>query len=284
MAFNSWPAWLSRISGRSVYNLALGGWGPIQYEYLLRNRALQLKPSVVILGLYFGNDIFDAYRVVYGLDFWRDLRIPEHVDLISPYVSVERPNRAGPFRRMRIWLSQNSVLYRLVVSAFGNILGPLDMRIRGVGGEISILDDEDLHTAFTPLMRLGAVDLERPEVREGLRLTLESLERVILLCEREKVKLVVLLIPTKESVFAERLVGRSEIANADSITALLEAEDNLRNQLREYLEERNVIVVDPRESLRRAAKHEPIYPSNEGGHPVSAGYRAIAETLAPWVR
>jgi hypothetical protein len=30
-AVDSWPSWLGRLSGRSVYNLSLGGYGPVDY-------------------------------------------------------------------------------------------------------------------------------------------------------------------------------------------------------------------------------------------------------------
>ena len=37
-ARESWPMILARLSGESVYNMGLGGYGPIQYLYLLQNR------------------------------------------------------------------------------------------------------------------------------------------------------------------------------------------------------------------------------------------------------
>src|SRR5262245_57043538 len=46
---DSWPYVLGRLSGRQVYNMALGGYGPNQYFYLLQTRALKLKPRVVVV-------------------------------------------------------------------------------------------------------------------------------------------------------------------------------------------------------------------------------------------
>src|SRR5919198_6291763 len=58
---SSWPAQLSELTGRQVYNAALAGYSPVQYYELLRRYALRLKPSVVVVGFYFGNDLPEAY-------------------------------------------------------------------------------------------------------------------------------------------------------------------------------------------------------------------------------
>ncbi|HER19672.1 MAG TPA: SGNH/GDSL hydrolase family protein, partial [Chromatiales bacterium] len=71
---DAWPAALSRRIDRSVYSLALGGYGPVQYLYLLEHRALALDPSLVIVGFYYGNDIRDAYNAAAYLDSWESLR------------------------------------------------------------------------------------------------------------------------------------------------------------------------------------------------------------------
>src|SRR5262245_55537941 len=52
----SWPYVVGTLTGRSVYNLALGGYGPNQYYYLLSTRAVKLRPRWVICGLYMGDD------------------------------------------------------------------------------------------------------------------------------------------------------------------------------------------------------------------------------------
>src|SRR5262245_48740245 len=60
-AANSWPAVLQRLTHKSVYNLALGGYGPVQYDYLLENKAILLNPATIVVGFYFGNDLRDAF-------------------------------------------------------------------------------------------------------------------------------------------------------------------------------------------------------------------------------
>src|SRR5262249_50916074 len=63
----SWPAVLGKISHLSVYSMALGGWGPLQYEVLAKD-AVAFRPRALIVGIYLGNDIFDGCNQVYGTD------------------------------------------------------------------------------------------------------------------------------------------------------------------------------------------------------------------------
>ena len=73
-AKDSWPSTLQRISKLSVYNLALGGYGPVQYFHLLTTYATKLKPKIIIVGFYFGNDLLETYRIVHNNKHWQYLR------------------------------------------------------------------------------------------------------------------------------------------------------------------------------------------------------------------
>jgi hypothetical protein len=65
---------LVRLTGKNVYNLAMGGYGPNQYYYLLQTKAFGLKLPTIICGLYMGDDFDNAYRITYGLNYWLSLR------------------------------------------------------------------------------------------------------------------------------------------------------------------------------------------------------------------
>jgi hypothetical protein len=72
----TWPFVLGALSSTTVYQTALGGFGPVQYA-VLGERALELDPRAVIVGLYLGNDVLDAYSLTYGSDAWTSLRDPD---------------------------------------------------------------------------------------------------------------------------------------------------------------------------------------------------------------
>ena len=63
----------AKINKQDVYNLSVGGYGPPQYYYLLKSKALKLNPSLIMAGFYFGNDVFDSYKFVYEIDYWKYL-------------------------------------------------------------------------------------------------------------------------------------------------------------------------------------------------------------------
>ena len=72
----SWPALLAEklpVKQPLVYNMASGGWGPVQYLYMAE-KALALRPRVLVVAFYTGNDAFDAIKVAYNLDAWKSLR------------------------------------------------------------------------------------------------------------------------------------------------------------------------------------------------------------------
>jgi hypothetical protein len=68
------PKVLERSTGKNVYNLVMGGYGPNQYYCLLQTKAFGLKPATIIGGLYMGDDFDNAYRITYGLKYWSSLR------------------------------------------------------------------------------------------------------------------------------------------------------------------------------------------------------------------
>ena len=56
---------------------------------MLAQEAVVLSPEVVVIGLYFGNDIWDAYMTVYGNETYeqfRDVRLVAELstDTIGP--------------------------------------------------------------------------------------------------------------------------------------------------------------------------------------------------------
>ena len=64
---------LSRLTGKNVYNLALGRYSPNQY-YSASDEGVRFETGNIIGGLYMGDDFDNAYRITYGLKYWSSLR------------------------------------------------------------------------------------------------------------------------------------------------------------------------------------------------------------------
>jgi len=284
----SWPAQLARATGLQVYNLGLGGYGPVQYHELLRTRARELKPRAVVVGFYYGNDVWDAYSTVYSLQHWAALRrpgwaaIPATADAIVP--------RGVALGSVRHWLARHSVLYRLATySAVGGVARELEVEARGptTGTRDITLPTAGARTRLTPAERLGVLDLRDSTIREGLRLSLDQLEAMAKEARADHVRLLVVLIPTKEWVYAPWL-GALDQPEDSTLRLLLEQESQVHRRVRSSLEEHGVDYVDLETPLRQAAAIQPIYPANADGHPTSVGYaviaRAAAKALCPEMR
>lgn len=276
-ASESWPSALGRLTGRSVYNVSLGGYGPAEYLYLMETEALPLRPKTIVAGFYLGNDLKDSFNAVYGIDLWKDLRKPEFES--SPG-SGEADEEDGFSRGMGDWLAAHSVLYRLVSSSFvGDSLRQARRMKRGE--QIVMIEDGEsgIKTGFTPDRRLKGLDLARPDLREGLRLSLEFFSRMNDLARENNIEFIVLIIPTKESVFARYIEGNKALPASDKIDYLIENERQADAEVKRYFDEHGIRYVDALPPLSRSAGAEQIYPNNFGGHENKNGYRIIAEAI-----
>jgi lysophospholipase L1-like esterase len=257
----SWPAWLSRLTARSVYSLALGGYGPAEYAYLLRTHAPHLQPRVAIVALYLGNDLLDAAR-------------PRSQSAVR---QKKDERLLGP---VRTWLSRHSLLYQITKHEIPGLAAAARHREATLAGDaLVLLESGAVETAFHPEIRLQALELARPRVREGMGRTLELLEELQGDCRRLEVDCLFVLIPTKESVYWEIARDVLPKAQRQRMQAVVRAESGAREELVDFLARHGMRFADALPALRAAADRTPLYPANQDGHPLRQGYRVIAEVV-----
>jgi hypothetical protein len=280
---DSWPYALGRLTGQSVYNLGMGGYGPNQFYYLLQTKALRLKPQVVVCDLYMGDAFDDAFRVTYELDHWAYLRRLPGVKL-----EFEMGDTQGPpptwNRRMRQWLSQHSVVYQILFHA--SFLGRLQ-------GDVQITDahksdplittlsvpDKNVLEAFHPKYYLTGLDQEKQSVREGMRITFELFKQMNELCHQNHVRFVVVVIPTKEMVFADYLEHRPNLPLSDELDELIANERVALGKTFQFFTDSNISYVDTLPALKASAQDAIYARSASDMHPNKSGYRVIAQAV-----
>ncbi len=270
VAEESWPARLRQLSGRSVYNLALGGYGPREYRYLVSEYALRLQPKLVLVGFYFGNDL-------------RSLLRPGQPP--KPEDSRPRYDDPRPLGELRTWLDSNSMLYQTLKSALPGLaerLRPGELQRTRPAGTLEIADPA-VGTLLTPELRFAVLDPQRESNRAGLREAEQMLLEIRDLCRASRVQLGVLLLPTKESVYAELARSRSSGSELAQIEALVQAEQEVKQQLQQVLARNGVAALDLLPSLRAALLERRLYLANHDGHPTGAGYRVIAAATNAWL-
>ncbi len=310
---NAWPQQLARRLDAAVYQMAFGGYGPGHYLAMIDD-ALALRPHTVIVAAYTGNDLAGAYDWVYNKG-----RDPElATDSAELQRALQRAeDERGPIDRgwcmtrdAKKGLRDRPILGWLRTNVEGRsklvaLYEQLEWRISGHAGDLDIdagpvdwkdtlatldgvprdvlypFDDGAVRTVFTPQARLGAQDLDDARIAEGLRVTLTALDRIAAKC-RDGARLLVLLMPTKELVFAERVrMHATQIPS--SFSRLIERETAIRAQLDTALRERGVETIDPLPAMRALLaaddrRREPVnpYPETWDGHPAAAGYTAVS--------
>lgn len=113
----AWPQQLATISGESVYNMGLGGYGPLQYLHLASGLAKEFKPRQLVVSFYFGNDLIDAFSATRNLPHWQSWRESQAEPTAASAPAAAPSAAVGPQRRgaaLRDWLSRKSVLYGLL--------------------------------------------------------------------------------------------------------------------------------------------------------------------------
>jgi hypothetical protein len=278
----SWPHVLGGLSGRQVYNMGMGGYGPNQYYYLFKTKALGLQPRMIVVGLYMGDDFENAYSISYGLDYWAYLR--ELPAKKADFNIWETPVAPTGNKRVRLWLSRHSVVYQLVVHAspLGRMQGEaqiLNASLHDDSATVLSVPEKHILEAFRPKGMLTRLDQQSPEVREGMRITFRLLKEMNDICQQNHIQFVVVAIPTKETVFAEYLEHNPKLALSDTIDKLLPNERMARAATFKFFNDSNISYVDPLPELRASVEHQ-LYARTAGDmHPDKNGYAVIARAV-----
>jgi hypothetical protein len=282
----NWPSVLSKRLNRNVYNLGLGGYGCVEYYSMLVQEAIKLRPKLAIVAVYLGNDILDAYDSVYYRDYWKSLRdstfVFKHdadntsrVNFLAPRNFVDHLTR---------FLVSRSMLYKLSVYAFTENIWQrfLIRQIPAKSRNEAYLKDENLGilTGFTPRLREQGLNLDDIRVQEGLRLTINRLNAIHDFCRDRNIKLLVVLIPTKEKVFESVISTHPEINFFPTFQKLFVFEDKVKQIIITNLKSKEIQYVDVFPQLRNAVTTQQIYPITRDGHPNKNGCRIIASRVA----
>jgi lysophospholipase L1-like esterase len=284
----SWPSQLAGLLSEPVYNMALGGYGPLEYVHLAKREARKLRPRTLLVGFYFGNDLVEACRAAQERPYWRDWQQAGSA-VVSCDIEDDQPGAESEpgrlFGGLRDWLSRHSVLYALVRSA---VLAPLAARGKNEAAPEVPADRQmpwtdpsavAVQSIFTPQRRLSVLDPRQPRVQQGLRITKRAFAAIKSEADEGGRRLLVVLIPTKERAYCRYLQDtRAQLPAAFS--ELCRAEDQIKAELLDFFTAASIEHVDATAAMEeRIRQHIRIYPQDADGHPQRAGYGAIARAV-----
>jgi hypothetical protein len=266
--------------------MGLGGYGPNQYLYLLNTKALSLKPRMIICGLSLTDDFDNAYQLTYGLDYWAYLRVLPGVKVDFDTWDTDYEPAPSWHKKMRMWLSQHSLIYQL---AFHTGLGDRlkgKVQIRNAAqlypgsATALVVPEKHIEEAFRPAGNLLRLDQDSQSVREGMRITFELLKEMNEICVKNNIQFVVVVIPTKEMAFSQFLEHNSKIPLSDVVDKLLVNERLALERTFKFLADSNIPYVDPLPALQKSIGEGLFAKSGGDMHPNKNGYRVIAEAVS----
>lgn len=299
----TWPRLVSNQSGLTVYNMALGGYGPGHYLLQLED-ALRQSPQLIIVAFYFGNDLYDAFSLSHRVLTIAELATSgtraaaQAVEAKKPLANdvnnlfnrgQKQVDQAPSIRR---WLSDNSKLYGLLRALryalggrnessllsknFDNAVAALTETDRLYS---SVVEADEWRTILTAPYRGRVLDDTDPRIRMGFEISQASLLAIKRRLKDTQVRLAVLLLPTKENVFWARVKRPDEQLGLASMVA---NENRLRAELIAILQNHDIQFLNLLEPLR-AAPHQPYF-EDADGHPNEVGHQVIADQVVRWLK
>jgi hypothetical protein len=284
---DSWPSVLARMTGLEVYNLGLGGYGPNQYYYLLKNKGLMLHPKWVVCGLYMGDDFENAFSITYGLDYWASLRKGRYDNVRADNWDPGPPVLGASVRN---WLSSQSMIYRLLFHGpvltmvkeaiqFKHVFARSDPFTTAL-----IADDQRIREAFRPIGISERLDQNSDPIREGMRITFHLLNEMDSMCRQEGCRFLVVIIPTKETVFGDYLEKNSQLHLHEALDRVITNERSARKALFEYLDRSGIAYLDTLSALKLSVGEQLYAHTTRDMHPNKNGYKIIGEAVAGYLR
>jgi lysophospholipase L1-like esterase len=270
----SWPTQLSGYSGLSVYNMGMGGYGPLQY-LALTPRALALHPKHLVVAVLLVNDLADVCLLVRRRPFWKTLGERNGFDLsycsANPSKSERTWVRVTPHRGVLLdWLAGTqpaSVMRRFYRRHFPGP-PPACVVVDGVNDTMISIAHMQAQT--------DQLDLANLEISRSLEITEKVLARIERDARRSGARMTVLLVPSKALVY-ESARRRFRGGACPHYETAIANEKAVRDRLRAFLDQTGLVWTDPLPTLQRALDEQAnVYPHDDDGHPLAEGYRAYA--------
>jgi tetratricopeptide (TPR) repeat protein len=239
----NWPSQLRmRLdeAKSALYTMTVGGWAAVEYLEVFP-KALRLKPRMVVVAFYTGNDPLESFRLAYAGERWKSLR-PD-----TALTEQDMPEVAFPPPESEWWTAEFA---------------------------------DGTSTTFTPRLRLGSNN-DHPAVGAGYAVMAEVARRMGTMADENNTNLVFTIIPTKELVYEKKVKLDRLQPPADYSALVQAERRNLEELARQLQAVPGALYVDVLDSLQEAAlTTSGMYPNNLNGHPLSHGYAVIAEALA----
>ena len=207
--------------------------------------AMSFSPKVVIVAYHSGNDPLDSLSMAYGNKIWKQFVSQPNLD------HADLPPGIFPPPEDTWW-------------------------------KVNFRDGTE--TVFTPQIRLKA-NANHPTIDAAWEIMQKTATEISAAARRNNITVLFTVIPTKELVYAKKIMG-------ENITAPTDYRELVANEQRRIdkfsltieLQEHSQYVDVVKPLQQQALTSEQLYPKNINGHPIALGYKVISEAIATAVR
>jgi hypothetical protein len=306
---NAWPQQLAKMTGLKTYNMAYGGYCPV-HSLLLLDEATGLKPKMVIEAFYAGNDLYEAFTIVYAknneLNYLKtsDKARSKEIEKLQQGesigkavakvdVNVAEEGKKSLLSSLKSFGHNHFKIYRVLSFTKKNVFGFSDDGEEKRWEIYQALANSKYHnravpfecksikTILTPAYRLGVLNLDDPRISEGLAICLKSIRIMQERLAAAGIDFCVLFIPTKELVFS----GLAKDLNNLDYAKLISNEKQMWEISRRFLQQNNIKYIDALPFLQgQLEEGHQAYAVNDDGHPKEYGQQAIAAAVAGFMR
>ncbi|MFQ3247655.1 MAG: lysophospholipase L1-like esterase [Arenicella sp.] len=260
---HSWPAWLASMSGRNIYNLSLGGYGLGDYEWLLRNKASALKPKLVLIGIYLGNDLTGASGA------------KQTNPLESKAKAIKKNSQ---ILILRDYLSRKSMLYQVTKHNLKRLSSSARLLEKKSTKKMTIMLEAKHIQTVLELMTIGEF-LNEADTLSNMAEALSNLDKIMRVCDESEFECSFVVIPTKPSVYLEAAMQALSDVEKSLVMQQVNFEGFIRQQVTSFCQKRGYVVIDVLSAMRKKARSIELYSSGHDVHPNAKGYNVIAETI-----
>jgi hypothetical protein len=266
----------------------------------LFERALSFHPKVVVVGLFVGNDLYDAYDMTYHNDRWVGLRDPGFRDPRESLVDADvrgqilagatKDTAAFALFRFREWLRNHIRLYALLGDVTRDLrvwigLAKSDIEKARALSEVDPMlalpldSPEEQSTVLAPSYRGDALDLGATTTAEGWRITKLLFSAMSDRAKEEGVAMAILVVPTKEMVISEWQRTQGD-GIPEVMRGIIGKESQVNEAIFAFCEVEKILCVDPLPEMVQAfGGKDRMFPPVLDGHPYAPGYHAEAEAV-----
>jgi len=291
---NSWPKLLGRKLKKNVYNFGVGGYGILQYRYLL-SKAIKLNPKVILLGLYLPNDLNDVCILISSNKYWESRA--KELNVNSSVCSELKPDSAlgaHAAKQSKIsigeWLKLNSAIFAIVSKYYNRFstykrsnvgeLNTIDKTEKGGAANALVINDGKIKTMIDHRrikVNKECMDMNSPHIQMAYGVLKEFFLEAEKNTELNNIHFGVLFIPSKERVFYKYL-KQTGFHIPEEYENLVENEDELKGMASVSLENAGIPFIDVLPGMEKALlEHGDIYPAWDDGHTILIGYEVFAE-------